>query len=86
MERPMNTNRPHFSFKPMYGFSFYLPETRYTDMFAFGAGWQMVNRPGKFLPFITLHRVNSKNTHARIYSRIWHLRAPYNVARVGEWW
>ena len=63
------------------GFSVFAPATRWTCAAAFGLGWRLVGRPEAFLPHISLFLVREH----RPFARMWHLRHPYNIVRVGSW-
>jgi hypothetical protein len=61
-----------------YGLSFFIPRTRWTFPIAFGVGWRLVSVHG-FKPNINFFYLHDD----RPFCRMWHLRHPYNVVRVG---
>lgn len=62
-------------------FSFFIPQSKWTFAVSGGAGLFVVgvNAPR---PFVSLFRLGDRpNT---IFARMWHLRAPYNIVRIGS--
>jgi hypothetical protein len=71
----------HFSFSCDWrgNWAIFFPPTKVTAAIAFGFAWRPVG-VAEFRPFFSFFRVGG-----RPFARMWHLRRPYNVIRVGEW-
>lgn len=80
----MNIGKPdgeHFSlsFDRRANWAIFFPRTRFTRAIAFGFCWRPVGVPD-LRPFFSVFLLGDKP-----FARMWHLRHPYNVIRVGNW-
>lgn len=80
----MNIGKPdgkHFSltFNWRYGASIFILIGRGRGCVSAGFGWRLVGEAG-FKPHIAFFRLVG-----RPFARMWHLRRPFNVVRVGMW-
>jgi hypothetical protein len=57
----------------------FFPKTRHTAAISFGFAWRPVGVT-ELRPFFSFYRIGQYP-----FARMWHLRRPYNVVRVGEW-